>query len=78
MTLPTQQLSTELSTESTVSDICHHVRGFGGERVLIPGCMGAAVYGVSGCTCDRRRNQKRLEDRVAELERLVADLAARD
>lgn len=58
-------------------DRCYYVRD-GGHRVLIPGCIGAAVYGPSGCTCERRvrpmKEQAALEDRVDALEREVGKL----
>jgi len=53
---------------------CHKEKG-----VLIPGCMGGAVYGKSGCTCDSPGQQrdnlakeiKALQARVLSLEKLV-------
>lgn len=56
-----------------MSDVCHWTR-FRGERVHIPGCMGAAVYGLGGCTCDLRKHRKRLEERVEVLETLVREM----
>ena len=53
---------------------CHKEKG-----VLIPGCMGGAVYGKSGCTCDTPGQQrdslakelKALQARVLALEKLA-------
>ena len=53
---------------------CHKEKG-----VLIPGCMGGAVYGKSGCTCDSPGQQrdnlakelKALQVRVLALEKLA-------
>lgn len=49
-------------------------------RFFLPGCMGAAVYGLRGCTCGNRvsarakREQRiaELEERVSALEKLIA------
>lgn len=51
---------------------CHHIKVAGAGRVHIPGCMGAAVYGPSGCTCGASR-----QDRLASLECRIARLEAR-
>lgn len=44
-------------------------------RILIPGCMGAAVYGKDRCTCNFRKYEKdkmeELEKRVLKLEKLL-------
>jgi hypothetical protein len=53
---------------------CHKEKG-----VLVPGCMGGAVYGKSGCTCDTPSQQRdelarelaSLHRRVLALERLA-------
>ena len=50
---------------------CHYVKGFNGERVLIPGCMGAAVKGKDGCTCNYGKHQK---DKLEELEKRIEKL----
>lgn len=31
---------------------CHWMAGPGGEAVLVPECIGCAVYGPTRCTCD--------------------------
>lgn len=53
--------------------ICHWVNTEAG-RVQIPGCMGSAVYGPGGCTCDGRQRRKELEDRVTALEAKIEQL----
>lgn len=48
-----------------------------GSRCLIPGCMGAAVYGISGCTCPprpKRYNAKRIENLAKQCERLADEV----
>lgn len=35
----------------THESACRWVKGFDGEAVLVPGCMGGAVYGPEGCNC---------------------------
>ena len=63
-----------------MSDRCHYISDPDAGRVLIPGCMGAAVYGPAGCTCGRRvrplEEALALETRVADLEREVIRLSA--
>lgn len=63
-----------------MSDRCHYITDREVGRVLIPGCMGAAVYGPSQCTCKRRvrplEEGLALETRVADLEREVSRLTA--
>lgn len=57
-----------------MSDRCRTIKG-----VHIPGCMGGAVYGHSGCTCpspserkkDLDQRVKGLEYRLSELEKFV-------
>lgn len=51
--------------------------------VWIPGCMGGAVYGRTGCTCKRPRKSPRpseepgvMLERIKRLERRVARLEA--
>lgn len=44
----------------------------GNERFLLPGCMGAAVYGEKGCTCDPVKGSNAdLRQRVEELEGML-------
>ena len=51
---------------------CYFVKGFSGERVLIPGCWSALMDGRESCTCPRdRTTMECLEERVAELERTL-------
>jgi hypothetical protein len=57
-------------------DRCHYIV-HEGERMLMPGCMGAAVYGPDGCTCgdppggiaELRALVERLSDQVGALQR---------
>jgi len=53
--------------EEDMSDKCYMYKGH-----YIPGCMGGAVYGKRGCTCEKKTNG----DRIAELEAEVAKLRA--
>ena len=57
---------------------CHHIKDRG-ERILIPGCMGTAVYGIERCTCPhpgiknaeirkRRIQIEKLEEEIREIE----------
>lgn len=62
---------------------CHHIKDPEVGRVLIPGCIGTAVYGLSGCTCypDKIRHlededELTLEDRLAAIEERLAKLEA--
>jgi hypothetical protein len=43
---------------------CHYFTDKGVGKVFLPMCMGGAVYGRSGCTCDRKNAEK------SELEQL--------
>jgi hypothetical protein len=43
-------------------------------RWLLPGCMGAAVYGPRGCTCGTMSESEYLEEKVSELEDRVREL----
>mgnify|MGYP006961553976 CR=1 FL=1 len=52
-------------------------------RWHLPGCMGAAVYGPDGCTCEPVSREQaledrieRLEDRIEKLERMVRSRAS--
>lgn len=45
-------------------------------RYWLPGCMGGAVYGESGCTCPTGPSRAELEDRVEKLEAEVTQLRA--
>ena len=59
---------------------CYYIRDPEAGRVLIPGCMGAAVYGIGGCTCPKpprpQREGPAIEGRVEKLEREIAELRA--
>ena len=50
-----------------------HWRTEDGERFMLPGCMGGAVYGMRGCTCVRP-SRKQLEQRIEALEDRVKKL----
>ena len=47
--------------------------------VHIPGCMGCAVYGHSGCTCRAMKKDDMVEllDRISRLEKRVRKLEKR-
>lgn len=55
---------------------CHWAKGFNGETVLIPECMGCAVNGPDSCTCDvtesrleaAERGRREAEQQVLRLE----------
>lgn len=49
---------------------CHYIK-HKGERILIPGCMGGAEYGMSHCHCDREKYKK---DKLTELEERIKKL----
>ncbi len=52
-----------------MSDRCRYETLDDGERVLMPGCMGGAVYGEAGCTCDPPNGSNAdLRQRIEELE----------
>lgn len=51
-----------------------HWHTAGGERFMLPGCMGGAVHGWNGCTCPR--GGKSAEQRILELEARVQELEA--
>ena len=40
-------------------------------RYYLPECMGGAVYGPHGCTCDRRVRIESIEDRLDRLQASV-------
>lgn len=42
-----------------------------GGKYHLPECIGAAVYGPDGCTCEPKLRRKELEDRVEKLEAQV-------
>lgn len=51
---------------------CHYVRGFNGERVLIPECWAALMDGRSACTCERGKSTMEcLEERIEKLEKAL-------
>ena len=57
--------------------ICHYetIKGVG--RVFFPGCMGGAVYGIDGCTCERKTVKElivELEGRMLTLEEQIKQL----
>lgn len=45
-------------------------------RWHLPGCMGGAVYGPSGCTCPKRRRKKELEEVIAAMDERIKKLEA--
>lgn len=55
-----------------------------GFRFFLPNCMGGAVYGPNGCTCDRGgididealENAKHFEEQNRKLRSKIADLEA--
>ena len=53
---------------------CHYVNDKIAGRVLIPGCWGAVIHGKHACTCDHTRAKKELEERVSNLEKIVAEM----
>ena len=54
---------------------CHFINDKEAGRVLIPGCMGTAVYyDISFCTC---KNPPSIEQRVSKLEKENARLRKR-
>ena len=55
---------------------CHHIYDAEAGRVLIPGCMGTAVYGLSGCTCPRRSAGEKRRDMEARLDLIEANLSS--
>lgn len=66
-------------------DRCRYETFADGDRLLLPGCMGGAIYGEAGCTCDPpngsnadlRQRIEQLEARVDALTRQGADTANR-
>lgn len=57
-----------------MSERCRWVRDPEIGRYHLPGCMGGAVYGPSGCTCarpirPRDANIEDLDNRIARIER---------
>lgn len=57
-----------------MAEVCTWKRDHKIGRYFVPGCMGGAVYGEGGCTCDRKKNTT--AERIAQLERRVEDLTA--
>ena len=55
---------------------CHYIFDKEVGRILIPGCMGAAVYGKEGCTCPtpplREKQVRTIEERLTDIERQLA------
>jgi len=51
---------------------CHWVKASDvpGGKFHVPGCMGAAVYGPSGCTCQRKSRAEEREDMRAKIKAL--------
>ena len=62
-------------------DRCHYIFDRDVGRVLIPGCMGSAVYGKDGCTCPEppmpAKRVGEIEDRLAGIEAALASLLQR-
>jgi hypothetical protein len=60
---------------------CYYVYDRDVGRVLIPGCMGAAVYGRSGCTCRMApitpKKAADIEERLAGVEATLAAILER-
>lgn len=60
-----------------MADYCHYIRDKEAGRVFLPGCMGGAVYGPYGCTCEKpsrsslERRIEKLEKRVKQLESMI-------
>jgi hypothetical protein len=42
----------------------------------LPGCIGGAVYGKSGCTCPGGDSGSQIEDRLQSIERTLKELTA--
>lgn len=43
----------------------------------LPGCMGAAVYGKSGCTCPKASKADEMEMRLQSIERAITKISER-
>jgi hypothetical protein len=48
-----------------------------GERFWMPECIGGAVYGKHGCTCDVKRAKADQLERIERLEKAVKELQRR-
>lgn len=46
---------------------CHYIRDKKVGKVLIPGCIGTAVFGIDRCTC-HNVGSKSIEERISNLE----------
>lgn len=46
-------------------------------KFFVPQCIGGAVYGPGGCTCNPKAQRKALEQKLIELEEHVAKLEKR-
>jgi hypothetical protein len=57
-----------------MSEVCTWRRDPAIGRWFLPGCLGGAVYGERGCTCDRRKNTA--AERITQLEQQVEELKA--
>jgi len=42
----------------------------------LPGCIGSAVYGPSGCTCPSPQSDKTIEERLRAVEEAIATIAS--
>ncbi len=49
---------------------CHYIRQRGYGEVLIPGCYGAAIYGIERCTCKGLPWQREIYDLKEEIAKL--------
>ncbi len=61
---------------------CHMAIAPDGSRFWLPGCMGGAVAGRSGCTCRKVHRAREnpdfpLHERLDKLERRIASLEVR-
>lgn len=57
---------------------CHYIYTEEGEKVLIPGCMGTAVFGIENCTCRYETfadfERKKYNETVKALRQEIKDL----
>ena len=52
--------------------MCRYERAPDGSKHWLPDCMGGAVYGEQGCTCERAPKKSKLEKKIEELEKRIA------
>lgn len=55
---------------------CHWVKDkdVPGGKFQVPGCIGCAVYGPSGCTCGPAGSKRAMEQEIDELKERVREL----